>query len=151
MRQSQRRWHIALVIAAVGIGGTAAVGAYPVSGAAGRIGTGKGERQTTIFTKSLANVPGKLLTAVTVDYAPGGVSAPHHHPKQAEVFAYVVDGAVRSKVNDEPERVYKAGQFWYEPPGAAHPISANASTTEPARLLAVIVADNGVEITIVDH
>ena len=153
MRRSRRRRCIALVIAAAGLGGAAAVAAYPVgvSGAAGSSGTGKGEQQTTIFTKPLANVPGKTLTAVTVDYAPGGASAPHRHAKEAEVFAYVVDGAVRSKVNDGPERIYKAGQSWYEPPGAAHPISANASTTEPARLLAVIVADNGVEITIVDH
>ena len=50
---------------------------------------------------------------------------------------------MRSKVNDEPERVYKAGEFWYEPPGARHSVSANASTTEAARIIAVIVADTG--------
>jgi quercetin dioxygenase-like cupin family protein len=153
MRGSRRHRRIALVIAAAGLGSVAAVGPYAVavSSAADTIGTSKGEQVATIFAKPLANVPGKTLTAQTVDYAPGGVSAPHHHAKEAEVFAYVVDGAVRSKVNDEPERVYKAGQFWYEPPGATHPVSANASTTEPARLLAVIVADDGVELTIVDH
>lgn len=142
-----------LLIAAAGLGGMAAFGPYAVgmSGATGGTGTSQGEHVATIFAKPLANVPGKTLTALTVDYAPGGVSAPHHHAKEAEVFAYVVDGAVRSKVNDEPERVYRAGQFWYEPPGAAHPVSANASTTQPARLLAVIVADDGVELTIVDR
>jgi quercetin dioxygenase-like cupin family protein len=131
----------------------AAVGAYAVgvSGAAGRVSTGKGEQVAKIFAKPLANVPGKTLTAFTVDYAPAGVSPPHHHAREAEVFAYVVHGAVRSKVNDEPERVYAAGQFWYEPPGAAHAVSANASTTEPARILAVFVADDGAELTIVDR
>ncbi len=153
MRRSRRHRRTALVIAAAGLGSTAAVGPYAVglSSATGTTGTSKGEQVATIFAKPLANVPGKTLTAQTVDYAPGGMSAPHHHAKQAEVFAFVVDGAVRSKVNDEPERVYTAGQFWYEPPGAAHPVSANASATAPARLLAVIVADDGVELTIVDH
>ncbi len=85
MRRSQHRWRIALVIATAGLGGTAAVGASPVGafGAAGKIGTGEGEQETTIFTKPLANVPGKTLTAVTVDYAPGGVSVQHHHAKEA--------------------------------------------------------------------
>ncbi len=142
-----------LLIAAAGLASTAAFGPYAVgmSDAMGGTGTSKGEQVATIFAKPLANVPGKTLTAQTVDYAPGGVSAPHHHAKEAEVFAYVVDGAVRSKVNDEPERVYQAGEFWYEPPGAAHPVSANASTTQPARLLAVVVADDGAELTIVDR
>ena len=155
-RRSGRRRSIALAIAAAGLGTIVAVGPYAVSvsGAANTADTSdtsNGEHVTTIFTKPLVNVPGKTLTAQTVDYAPGGVSAPHHHAKEAEVFAFVVDGVVRSKVNDEPERVYEAGQFWYEPPGSAHPVSANASVTAPARLLAVIVGDDGVEITTVDH
>jgi len=50
-----------------------------------------------------------------------------------------------------PTTARSSSSHWYEPPDSAHPISANASTTEPARLLAVIVADDGVEITIVDH
>ncbi len=152
-RESRRHWRIALVIATAGLGGMAAVDAHAVGvfDAANSMSAGKGEHVAQIFAKPLANVPGKTLTALTVDYAPGGVSPPHHHAKEAEVFAYVVDGAVRSKVNDEPERVYEAGQFWYEPPGAAHAVSANASTTEPARILAVVIADDGVELTIVDR
>lgn len=140
-------------IAAAGLGSMAAFAhhAAGMSGTTGGIGTSKGEHVATISAKPLANVPGRTLTAQTVDYAPGGVSAPHHHAKEAGVFAYVVDGAVRSKVNDEPERVYEAGQSWYAPPGSAHPVSANATTTEPARLLASIVADDGVEFTIVDR
>jgi quercetin dioxygenase-like cupin family protein len=133
-------------LGAVGLAAVAAVGGYTV-GAAAR---GQGETLTQIFSQKLATVPGKSLTAVTVDYAPGGVSNPHHHAPQSEVFAYVVSGAVRSKVNDGPEGVYRAGQFWYEPPGATHGVSANASATEPARILAVFVADDGAVLTTFD-
>ena len=65
-------------------------------------------------------------------------------------MAYVLEGAIRSKVNDGPETVYQAGESWIEPPGAAHSVSANASATEPARLLAVFVADDGAELTTFD-
>ncbi|HEX2890793.1 cupin domain-containing protein [Vineibacter terrae] len=106
-----------------------------------------GDTVKPIFAQKLATMPGKTMTAITVDYAPGGASAAHRHADSAEIFAYVVQGAVRSKVNDGPETVYKAGQFWYEPPGARHGVSANASTTEPARILAVIVASDGANLT----
>ena len=135
------------VLGAAGLTVGAALGGY----ATGARANGPGETRTTIFERRLANVPDKTLSAMTVDYAPGGVSCAHHHPKQAEVFAYVVFGAVRSKVNDEPEAVYQAGEFWYEPPGSAHSVSANASETEPARILAVIVADPGVTLTTCDR
>jgi quercetin dioxygenase-like cupin family protein len=103
-----------------------------------------------IFATPLPNVPGKALTAIIVEYAPGGVSRPHNHAGSAFVFAYVVSGAIRSQVNSEPERVYRAGEFWTEPPGARHAVSANASTTEPARLLAVFVANPGDTLTTYD-
>jgi quercetin dioxygenase-like cupin family protein len=141
------RYRLPVILGAAGLAALAALGGYAVGAAA----HGEGETLTPIFAQKLANIPGKTLTALTVDYAPGGVSGAHHHAKGAEVFAYVVSGAIRSKVNDEPERVYKAGEFWYEPPGAAHSVSANASTTEPARLLAVFVADDGATLTTFDQ
>src|SRR5262245_22139732 len=88
-----------LVLGAAGFAVLAALGGH----AAGVAAHGEGEKVTPIFTQKLANIPGKSLTALTVDYAPGGASGAHHHAKQAEVFAYVVSGAIRSKVNDEPE------------------------------------------------
>ena len=106
-----------------------------------------GDKVTPTFAHKLATIPGKSLSVLTVDYAPGDASPPHRHADSAEIFAYVVSGSVRSKVNDEPERVYKAGEFWYEPPGALHSVSANASTTEAARTIAVIVADTGATLT----
>ena len=136
-----------LVLGAAGFAALAALGGYAVGAAA----HSEGEKVTPIYTQKLASAPGKSLTAITVDYAPGGVSGPHHHTKSGEVFAYVVSGAIRSKVNDEPEKVYKAGEFWYEPPGSAHGVSANASSTEPARLVAVFVADDGANLTTFDQ
>jgi len=44
-------------------------------------------------------------------------------------------------VNDGPKRIYRAGECWYEAPGARHAVSRNASATEPAKLLAVFVVD----------
>jgi quercetin dioxygenase-like cupin family protein len=100
------------------------------------------------FAAKLPNVPGKSLTAVVVSYAPGGASAKHHHA--GSVFAYVLSGAVRSATSTLPERVYHAGESFFEPPGSEHLVSANASATEPASLLAVFVADDDSRLTTMD-
>ena len=73
--------------------------------------------------------------------APGAASVPHTHAKSAFIYAYVISGAIESKVNDGETRIYRAGESWSEPPGATHSISRNASKTEPAKLLAVFVLD----------
>ncbi|MFM0129498.1 cupin domain-containing protein [Paraburkholderia sediminicola] len=98
------------------------------------------ETITPAFTEAIANVPGKTMTALVVDYAPGGKSLPHRHG-QAFVVAYVLSGAIRSGVNNGEVRVYHAGESWTEKPGAHHTVSENASDTEPAKLLAIFVAD----------
>jgi quercetin dioxygenase-like cupin family protein len=100
------------------------------------------------FAQKLPNVPGKTLTAVEVDYAPGGKSGPHHHA--GVVFAYVVSGEIRSQVDDGPARVYHAGESFFEGPGAHHVVSENASASKRAKLLAVFVADDGAELTTFD-
>lgn len=95
---------------------------------------------TQAFQQAIANAPGKSLTGVVVDYAPGAKSPPHSHGA-AFVVAYVLSGAIRSKVNDGKEIVFHAGESWSENPGDHHAISENASDTEPAKLLAISVAD----------
>ena len=101
---------------------------------------------TPVRTEKLPNVPGKSLTAVVVNYAPGGKSASHHHA--GSVFAYVLSGSIRSENSATgPARVYKAGETFFEPPGSEHLVSENASETEPASLLAVFVADDGAQLT----
>lgn len=79
---------------------------------------------------------------MVVDYPPGSASAPHSHAKSAFIFGYVVSGAIETQVNDEARRIVRAGESFYEPPGSRHPVSRNASTTEPAKLLAVFVVDS---------
>ena len=101
-----------------------------------------GETITPHFEQEIPNIAGKSLAAVVVDYAPGGASPSHNHAKSAFVFAYVVSGEIESQVNDGPKRVYRAGESWYETPGSSHPVSRNASKTEPAKLLAVFVVDS---------
>ena len=96
---------------------------------------------TRVFERELPNVPGRSLIAVEVMYPPGGASAPHGHPKSAFIYAYVLSGEIVSAVNDEKPRVYRAGESWYEAPGAHHRVSRNASKTKPAKLLAVFVMD----------
>jgi len=96
---------------------------------------------TQNFSAAIPNIPGKSLIAVEVAYPPGAGSPPHTHAKSAFIYAYVISGAIESKVNGGATRVYRAGESWSEPPGALHAISRNASRTEPAKLLAVFVVD----------
>lgn len=105
---------------------------------------GADERQ--LIETPLANAPGRQLTAITVTYAPGQASAPHRHPGAA--FVYVLAGSVRSALAGEKERVYRAGESWYEPPGTHHRLSANASARESARLLVVFVAAPGSPLSV---
>lgn len=98
---------------------------------------------TVVFDQKLPNVPGKSMKGVLVEYAPGGSSPAHVHAKSAFIYATVLEGAIRSKVNDAPEKTYRAGENWSELPGDHHAVSANASKTKPARLLAVFVVDTG--------
>jgi quercetin dioxygenase-like cupin family protein len=110
-----------------------------------------GAKVTQIFDRELPNVPGKSMRAVLVEYGPGAGSPSHRHPSSAFIYATVLEGEIRSKVNDDPERVYKAGESWTEVPGDHHQVSANASTTNPARLLAIFVVDTAEkEIVIAD-
>ena len=103
----------------------------------------------TVLAEKLPNVPGKTLTAVLVRYAPGGKSPRHHHA--GSVFAYVLSGAIRSQNSATgPAKVYHAGETFFEPPRSEHLVSENDSTTRPASLLAVIVADDGAQLTTYD-
>lgn len=94
------------------------------------------------FSHELPNVPGKKLMAVEVVYPPGAASLPHHHAGSAFIYAYVVSGGIVSEVDGGGEKTYTAGQSFYEVPGSHHQVSRNASTTEPAKLLAVFVVDS---------
>ncbi|MCK1395965.1 cupin domain-containing protein [Bradyrhizobium sp. 1] len=96
---------------------------------------------SVVFDQALPNVPGKSMKGVLVEYGPGGSSPAHMHPRSAFIYATILEGAIRSQVNDEPAKVYHKGENFFERPGDRHAVSANASETEPAKLLAVFVVD----------
>jgi quercetin dioxygenase-like cupin family protein len=103
------------------------------------------DRVEPIGSYALPNVPGKRVTIVRVFYGPGGFTRPHKH--SGSVTAYITKGEIRSQLGGGPVEVFKVGQTFFEPPGSTHMISANASNTEPAELVAVFVADEGAQLT----
>ncbi|MBN9658767.1 MAG: cupin domain-containing protein [Acidobacteria bacterium] len=100
------------------------------------------EQVKPVFQHALPNVDGKSMVAVVVTYPPGAKSQGHRHAGSAFIYAYVLSGAIRSQVDDQPAKVYQTGEGFYEPPGAHHRISENASDKAPASLLAVFVVDS---------
>jgi quercetin dioxygenase-like cupin family protein len=109
----------------------------------------KNAKVTVVYQHELPNIPGKSIKGVLVEYGPGGYSPGHTHAKSAFIYATVLEGAIRSQINDGPVATYEAGQSFSELPGDRHSVSANASETKPARLLAVFVVDtNETELTI---
>ena len=99
------------------------------------------DRAQIVISQALPALDGDHLKTVLAEvrYAPGEVSPPHKHP--CPVLVYVVEGSIRTQVEGHPETIYKAGQSFYEPPNGIHQLSANASTTEPARFLAYFICD----------
>lgn len=97
---------------------------------------------TPAFEHAISNIPGKSLIAYEVNLAPGEVARPHHHARSAFIYVYVLSGSVRSQVEGEPPHDYRAGDSWYELPGAHHIVSRNLSASQPAKFLAVFVVDS---------
>jgi len=80
-----------------------------------------------------------------VFYGPGGFTRAHRH--SGSVTATITKGEIRSQLGGGPLETFTVGQSFFEPPGSTHLVSANASTTEPAELIAVFVADEGAQLT----
>lgn len=120
------------------------------AGAAPARAADPGAEIRVVASEQLPNVPGNSVTAVLVSYGPGGRSGAHHHA--GSVLAYVLTGTIRSENSATgPARVYRAGESFFEPPGSAHLVSENASSSEPASLLAIFVAPDGAELTRFDR
>lgn len=105
------------------------------------IAADKSAKATIVYDHTLPNMPGKSLKGVLVEYGPGDASPAHTHPKSAFIYATVLEGAIRTSVNDGPVVTYRAGENFSEMPGDRHSLDENASKTEPAKLLAVFVVD----------
>jgi quercetin dioxygenase-like cupin family protein/predicted enzyme related to lactoylglutathione lyase len=94
-----------------------------------------------LIRQSLPGEPARDLTLVEVRYPPSAGSPPHLH--RHGVMAFVVSGSIASQVGDAPEKTFRAGEVWWEPPGAEHRVSRNVSATDPATLLAIYIAPAG--------
>ena len=108
----------------------------------------KSERARIVLAEALPKMDGEHLkaTLVVVNYGPGESSEPHSHP--CPVIGYVAAGALRTQVRGENEAVYTAGQSFYEPAHGVHVVSANASQTEPAKLVAYFVCDHDAPLSV---
>jgi quercetin dioxygenase-like cupin family protein len=132
-RSFNRASLISLLAAAAGpLGGTAFAEQRATQGR---------ETRRNVIEQVLPGEPAREIILIEVTYPPGKGSPPHLHANG--VMAFVVSGAIASKVGDGPERVFHAGDAWWEPPGAIHRVSRNASNVEVAKLLAIYIAPKG--------
>jgi len=93
----------------------------------------------------LPDFPGRIMTALTVELAPGAVVGPHRHG--GFVYVYLLQGRIRSQLEGEDPVEYNAGQSWTEPAEVLHSRTENPSTTVPAKFLAVIYSEADAVIT----
>ncbi|MEU1081626.1 cupin domain-containing protein [Streptomyces sp. NPDC005908] len=107
------------------------------------------EAFTPLLQQELAHVKGKTFTSAIVAFPPGASALPHRHG-QAFVYAYVLQGTVRSKLDDKPVTTYHQGENWTEQPDAHHVLTENASRAKPAKLLVVFVSDTGAKLKVED-
>lgn len=98
-------------------------------------------RVTKVTEKALTDIPGKELLMLEVGYAPGATDSPHRH--NAYAFVYVLEGSVVEQVKGGTPVTLTVGQTFYEAPGDIHVVGRNASSTKPARILAVLVKNKG--------
>ncbi|HZO23855.1 MAG TPA: cupin domain-containing protein [Steroidobacteraceae bacterium] len=99
---------------------------------------------STLMTHELSGIAGKEAVVLTVEYPPGGSSPPHRH--DANVFVYVLEGAINMQIEGQKQVTLTAGQTFYEGPWDVHVVSANASTTQPAKFLVVMVKDKNAAV-----
>jgi len=100
-----------------------------------------------VFKHDLPNITMEdwEVTVNYVNFPPGRVGQTHHHA--GFVLAYVLEGAIVTKVSGQEQRTYQTGEMFFEPPGSTHEVSNNASATQPAKLLAMNFAKKGVQLT----
>lgn len=99
---------------------------------------------TELMTKALDDFPGKEVTMITVEYAPGGKDPVHRH--NAATFVYVLEGSIVMQMKGGEKVTLHAGQTFYEDPKGIHLVGENASTTKPAKFVALLVKDRGAPI-----
>ena len=96
---------------------------------------------TSIMSKDLTENPGKEVLMITVEHPPGGSNAIHRHNAQA--FVYVLEGSVVMQLKGGQQVTLTPGQTFYEGPDDVHVVDRNASSTQPAKFLVVLIKDKG--------
>ena len=122
------------------------VGQVPV---AATVSQPPSETLSPLLEQALPNVEGKTFTSAIVTFPPAARAVPHRHGS-AFVYAYVLEGTVRSQLDGEPARTYRQGENWVEPPGAHHVLTENTSQTQPAKLLVIFVSNTGDKLKVDD-
>jgi len=96
-----------------------------------------------VMQKDLADIPGREMVMLTVEYPPGAVEHIHRH--DAYAFVYVLQGSIVEGVRGGKEVTLTPGQTFYEGPNDVHTVGRNASMTEPAKFVVVLVKKKGVD------
>jgi quercetin dioxygenase-like cupin family protein len=94
-----------------------------------------------LFAIDLADYPGKEGRMIEVSYPPGAQDIVHRH--DADAFVYVLEGQIVMQLRGKPAVTLKAGQTFYEAPTDVHVVGRNASNTEPARFVVVLLKGKG--------
>ena len=95
----------------------------------------------SLMSKDLSDYPGKEGMMITVEYPPGGKDPVHRH--NAHAFVYVLEGTVVMQVKGGKEVTLKPGETFYEGPNDIHVVGRNASTTQPAKFVVVLLKNKG--------
>ena len=103
--------------------------------------TAQEPKVTALMSKDLPESPGREALMITVEHAPGGSSAIHRH--NAHAFVYVLEGSVVMQLMGGQQVTLTPGQAFYEGPDDVHVIDRNASSTQPAKFLVVLIKDKG--------
>ena len=99
-----------------------------------------------LMTKELKGIPGKEVQMILVDYPPGGTDAVHRH--NAYAFVYVLEGSIVMQLKGGPRVTLQKGETFYEGPDDQHIVGKNASATQPAKFLAILVKDKGAPVVV---
>ena len=106
----------------------------------------KDAKVTPLFSKDLADFPGKEGMMITVEYPPGASDPIHRH--NAHAFVYVLEGSIVMQVRGEKEVTLTPGQTFYEGPSDVHVVGRNASQTKPAKFVVFLVKDKGAPVLV---
>jgi quercetin dioxygenase-like cupin family protein len=102
-----------------------------------------------LLSKDLVGIAGKEALMITVEYPPGGADPVHRH--DAHAFVYVLEGSIVMQLEGDTEVTLRPGQTFYEGPTDVHTVGRNASDTEPARFLVLLVKNIGADAVLPAH